>query len=39
MGVALSTFEYGFKKQEIVVHAVAVTVQYQMDLGSPIYDV
>ena len=33
------TFEYGFKKHKIVVHAVAVTVQYQMDLGSPIYEV
>ena len=33
------TFEYGFTKHELVLHAVAVTVQYQMDLGSPIFDV
>jgi hypothetical protein len=32
-------FEYGFDKHKLVTHAVAGIVQYQMDLGSPIYEV
>lgn len=32
------TFEYGFDRHKIVVHAVAVTVQYQMDCGNPIFE-
>ncbi|CAB9513718.1 unknown protein [Seminavis robusta] len=32
------TFKNGFEKQGIAVRAVAVTVQYQMDNGSPLYD-
>ena len=33
------TFTNGFDKHGIALRAVAVTVQYQMDLGSPIYAV
>lgn len=31
------TFEHGFEKHRLVVHAVAGTVQYQMDNGNPIF--
>jgi len=32
-------FEYGYDKHKLVVHAVAATIQYQMDFGSPIFSV
>lgn len=38
-GVLSQTFIHGFNKHGIVLRAVAVLVQYQMDNGSPIYSV
>lgn len=32
------TFEYGYDKHKLVLFAVAATVQYQMDLGSPLFE-
>lgn len=33
------TFPGSFEKHSLVLHAVAVTIQYQMDHGSPLYEV
>jgi hypothetical protein len=38
-GALSQTFTHGFVKHGIVLRAVAVLVQYQMDNGSPIYSV
>lgn len=35
--ILLNTFVYGFDKHKIAFEAVVVIVQYQMDLGSPIF--
>jgi hypothetical protein len=37
--VLLETFQHGFNRHKFVFEAVAVTVQYQMDNGSPIFSV
>ena len=37
--VLANTFEHGLDKHKIAFEAVAVTVQYQMEHGSPIYSV
>jgi hypothetical protein len=37
--VLSETFRHGFDKHKFVFEAVAVTVQYQMDNGSPIFSV
>mgnify|MGYP000638316727 CR=1 FL=1 len=38
-GVLTQTFTHGFVKHGIVLRAVTVLIQYQMDNGSPIYSV